>query len=131
MKDVAEISRRMRSLADGLGWQKARVAFGRLTSQVRILPSWIVVGAQRSGTSSLYEYLVSHPLVLRAAREEIHYFDNNYHRGLNWYGGHFATRISARFIGRTEDCEAMTGKQHRTIWPIHSHCNASRRTYRV
>ena len=110
MKDVAEISRRMRSLAHRLGWLKAQVAFGRLTSHVRILPSWIVVGAQRSGTSSLYEYLVSHPLVLRAAREEIHYFDNNYHRGIKWYGGHFATRISARFVARDEDCEAMTGE---------------------
>jgi hypothetical protein len=110
MKDLTEISRRMRTLADRLGWLRARVAFGRLTSEVRILPSWMVVGAQRSGTSSLYEYLVSHPLVLRAAREEIHYFDNNYHRGISWYGGHFATQIAARFKARAENCEAMTGE---------------------
>jgi hypothetical protein len=57
-----------------------------------MLPSWIVVGAQRSGTSSLYEYLVSHPSVRRAATEEIHYFDNNYQRGMKWYQGHFAAR---------------------------------------
>lgn len=85
-----ELLRRMRAGAAKLGWVRARVAFGEATSRWRMLPQWLVVGAQRCGTSSLYEYLVRHPQVCRAAKEEIHYFDNNYHRGVNWYRGHFA-----------------------------------------
>ena len=110
MTDLTVISRRVRGLATKLGWVQARVAVGRVTSELRILPSWIVVGAQRSGTSSLYEYLVSHPLVLRAATEEIHYFDYNYHRGMKWYRGHFATRLHGRFIARGRRREPVTGE---------------------
>ncbi|HKS71742.1 MAG TPA: sulfotransferase domain-containing protein [Terriglobales bacterium] len=109
MKDVAEISRQVRTLADRLGWLRARVALGQATSEKRLVPSWIVVGAQRSGTSSLYEYLVAHPLVRRAATEEIHFFDNNYHRGMAWYRGHFATRMSGRFLSNGT-AEPVTGE---------------------
>jgi hypothetical protein len=66
---------------------------GTRTSGLRILPTFQVVGAQRSGSSSLYEYLVAHPLVGRAVVEEVHYFDNNFHRGVEWYRGHFPTRL--------------------------------------
>ena len=110
MKDVAEISRQMRTLADRLGWLRARVALGKATSEKRLVPSWIVVGAQRSGTSSLYEYLVAHPQVRRAATEEIHYFDNNYHRGKAWYRGHFAMRTSGRFLADNERRQPATGE---------------------
>lgn len=86
----SELLRRMRAGAAKLGSVRARQAFGQATSRWRMLPQWLVVGAQRCGTSSLYEYLVHHPQVCRAAKEEVHYFDNNYHRGLNWYRGNFA-----------------------------------------
>lgn len=95
-----EFLRRMRAGADKLGYRRARLAFGQATSRWRMLPQWIVVGAQRCGTSSLYEYLVRHPHVCRAAREEVHYFDNNYHRGLSWYKGHFALARDPSTNGR-------------------------------
>lgn len=88
--EASELLRKMRAGAAKLGWLRARQAFGQATSRWRMLPQWLVVGAQRCGTSSLYEYLVHHPQVCRAAKEEVHYFDNNYHRGLSWYRGNFA-----------------------------------------
>ena len=38
-------------------------------------PSFIVLGAQKCGTTSLYEYLMSHPLCTKGAQRETHYFD--------------------------------------------------------
>jgi hypothetical protein len=110
MIQVAEVSRKLRTAAAKLGWRRARVTFGRATSHWRMRPTWIVVGAQRSGTSSLYEYLVSHPLVLRAATEEVHYFDYNYHRGMEWYQGNFATRLHGKIIAQRHGGEAATGE---------------------
>lgn len=55
----------------------------------RALPDFIIIGAMRGGTTSLYMYLIQHPRVARAFRKEIHFFDLGYWRGLNWYRAHF------------------------------------------
>ena len=34
-----------------------------LSSPFRVLPDYIIIGARRSGTSSLYDYLQNHPSV--------------------------------------------------------------------
>lgn len=60
-----------------------------VTSRWRRLPDFLVIGAQKSGTTSLYAYLTSHPQVRRARTKEVHYFDRHYERGLNWYRSHF------------------------------------------
>ncbi len=52
-------------------------------------PDFIIVGAQRCGTSSLYAYLAQHPLIAPAARKEVHYFDLNYAKGIEWYRSQF------------------------------------------
>lgn len=38
-------------------------------------PTFIIIGAQKCGTTSIYEYLCQHPLVLKGCRRETHYFD--------------------------------------------------------
>ena len=50
----------------------------------RTLPDVIIFGARKCGTSALQEFLAIHPDIA-AARGEIFYFDQNYHRGANWY----------------------------------------------
>lgn len=62
-----------------------RVATGAL----RVLPDFLIIGAQKCGTSSLYRYLIEHPQAAPAARKEVHYFDWEYRRGTNWYRAHF------------------------------------------
>ncbi|MCZ2402936.1 sulfotransferase domain-containing protein [Paenarthrobacter sp. Z7-10] len=65
-------------------------ATGTATSGLRMLPSLIIIGAQRSGTTTLYRMLSEHPSVIRpTASKGVGYFDLNYHRGLRWYRGHF------------------------------------------
>lgn len=61
----------------------------RLTARQRKLPDFLIIGAQRSGTSSLYQHLARHPNVKRAARKEVHFFDTHFHRGLDWYRAQF------------------------------------------
>lgn len=41
----------------------------------RLTPSFVIMGAQKCGTTSLYEYLCHHPLVVPGGRRETHFFD--------------------------------------------------------
>ena len=63
---------------------------GSLTAGARMLPGFLVVGAQRSGTTSLYRAITAHPAIVPPLfHKGVHYFDVNYHRGPDWYRGHF------------------------------------------
>lgn len=66
-----------------------RSAYRTLTAPLRALPSLLIIGAQRSGSTSLFNYLVRHPNVLPPLGKEVHYFDLHYARGVMWYRGRF------------------------------------------
>jgi hypothetical protein len=53
------------------------------------LPHIVNIGAQRSGTTSLFQYLGAHPSVVRPVVKEIHYLTDRFHRGERWYRAHF------------------------------------------
>jgi hypothetical protein len=59
------------------------------TARMRTLPDFLIIGAQRCGTTSLYNYLVEHPSVSPAFMKETHFFDFNFHKGVNWYRAFF------------------------------------------
>ncbi len=62
----------------------------RATAGVRMLPDFVIVGAQRAGTTSLYKYLAEHPDIGRVRLGKgVHYFDTNADRSLAWYRSHF------------------------------------------
>ncbi|MGH7580027.1 MAG: sulfotransferase family protein [Gemmatimonadales bacterium] len=69
--------------------RKLRSGYRHLTGSLRGLPSALIIGAQRSGTTSLFNYLAQHPEVLPPAHKEVHYFDLHYARGLRWYRARF------------------------------------------
>ena len=69
--------------------RQLRSDYRTLTAPLRGLPSALIIGAQRSGTTSLFNYLVRHPDVLPPFGKEIHYFDLHYARGARWYRGRF------------------------------------------
>jgi len=48
-------------------------------------PDFIIIGAQKSGTSTLFHYLNKHPEIFMPWRKELHFFDENYSKGLDWY----------------------------------------------
>jgi hypothetical protein len=65
----------------------------RLSSKIRTLPSFIIIGTQRGGTTSFYKYLVAHPQIASAFLKEVHYFDHNHEKGMRWYKSHFPTLL--------------------------------------
>lgn len=86
--------RRIRRLSD---------ASVEVTSSLRLEPDFLIVGAQRSGTTTLFKTLTQHPMVVRPfLRKGVHYFDKRYDRGAGWYRGHFplATIARLRRFGR-------------------------------
>jgi len=66
-------------------------AWRYITAPFSVLPDFLIVGAQRSGTTTLYRNLIQHPLILPCIRKEVHYFDRYYNCDENWYRGHFPT----------------------------------------
>ncbi len=85
------------------------VTAGRLTSRSRMLPSFLIVGAQRSGTTSMYRALSQHPLVLKAVLHKgVHYFDLHYDRGPAWYRAHFPLTREADRIERATGIRPLT-----------------------
>lgn len=75
------------------------------TSGYRILPSFLIIGAQRCGTTSLYHYLTQHPKILSSFTKEVHYFDgglnpmiDNYSKGVDWYKSFFPLKREKEVI---------------------------------
>jgi Sulfotransferase domain len=86
------------------GWRTARslsVGTGRLTHWARMLPGFLIVGAQRGGTTSMYQTVSQHPAVMRAVLHKgVHYFDTGYDHSLAWYRGHFPLLAQAALTRR-------------------------------
>jgi hypothetical protein len=70
--------------------EKGDFFFRRTTRQWRVLPDFLIVGAQKCGTSSLYRNLIKHPSVIPAFEKEIYFFNTKHFRkGVNWYRAYF------------------------------------------
>src|SRR5438094_406158 len=54
---------------------------------------FLIIGTQRGGTTSLYNYLIARPGVGPAMVKELHFFDKNFNKGLLWYRAHFPSSI--------------------------------------
>lgn len=79
---------------------------GRITASSRMLPAFLIVGAQRCGTTSMYRTLIQHPSIVGPVLHKgAHYFDTNYGRGISWYRAHFPLADRAR---RTSGANLMT-----------------------
>jgi len=61
-------------------------------------PAFFIVGPPRTGSTWLYEVL-RHRSVLPFPAKETRFFDSHFHRGLEWYLGHFPDRADARVMG--------------------------------
>lgn len=62
------------------------------TSHFRALPSFLIIGTARGGTTSLFHYLTLHPQVIAPLKKEIAFFCTHYHKGINRYKLHFPMR---------------------------------------
>jgi hypothetical protein len=62
------------------------------TQRWRHLPTVVIVGAQKAGTTQLYSYLATHPRVYVGAKKEVDYFSKQPDRSLEWYRSRFPLR---------------------------------------
>jgi hypothetical protein len=60
------------------------------------LPNFLVIGAMKAGTTSLYHYLAQHPQIFMPRIKELDFFavEGNWPRGLDWYRRQFADAVS-------------------------------------
>jgi hypothetical protein len=74
-------------------------ASGRLTARWRGLPDFLVIGAQKAGTTALYAYLRWHPAILGPFWKEVSFFDRHWAKGEEWYRGQLPLRSEGRLVG--------------------------------
>src|SRR5436305_1815604 len=85
-------------------------AWGTKTAKFRALPDFVVVGAQRSGTSSLHFTLSHHPGIRLSRIKEIRYFDIHFEFPLEWYRGQFPTYLGLRLDARRQGVTPRVGE---------------------
>ena len=56
-----------------------------------MLPDFIIIGAMKCGTSSLYRYIASHREIICSSTKETDFFNNtsNFNQGIDWYQSFF------------------------------------------
>jgi hypothetical protein len=99
-------------------YHAARKLVGRNPGRGRLLPDFIVIGAAKSGTTSLYGALAEHPFVKPCSTtdpyflktKEVHFFDYGYYRGEDWYRSHFPLERERDEFEREHGRPFLTGE---------------------
>ncbi len=66
-----------------------------------VKPTFLIMGAQKAGTTSLYSAMRQHPHIGRANKKELHFFDRFYHRGMAWYEKQFRVETQHVQVGES------------------------------
>ena len=66
-----------------------RIRSGRLGP----LPSFLILGFGKCGTTELFDRLTEHPGVANSLTKEVNYFSHQYGRGIEWYRAHFSNAL--------------------------------------
>ena len=89
------------------GWKRS---FGLTTRSKRLLPNFIIIGAQKCGTTSLFNYLSEHPDIYPSYPKEVHFFSTRFNRGIKWYRSHFPLAIQKEIVERINNHRFLTGE---------------------
>jgi hypothetical protein len=90
--------------------KKAARVFRALTTTIRLVPDFLIIGAARCGTTSFYRYLTEHPCIAPAFRKEVDFFDRHFGKGLSWYRKHFPSIFFRRYSKARYGCDGLTGE---------------------
>ena len=73
----------------------------RVSAPWRRLPDFLLIGAQKSGTTSLFHYLSEHPgvAVNPRKRKEVYFFNKDYARGSIFYRQYFPLNFATGLVG--------------------------------
>ena len=90
-----------------------------ITWYLRGLPDFVIIGAQKSGTTSLYDFIIKHPTIAPAFRKEPSYFSVYYKYGEPWYRSMFPTNISKYYFSKKTDKKLLSGEASTAylFWP--------------
>lgn len=79
-----------------------------------MLPNFLIIGAMKAGTDSLWEYLRHHPQVFMSETKELDFFvkELNWQQGMAWYERQFEEAGDARGVG-----EASTSYTKFPLYP--------------
>jgi len=99
-------------------YNDARRLVRRNPGRGRLLPDFIVIGAAKSGTTSLYGALADHPFVVPCTTtdphfqntKEIHFFSSGFQRGQDWYRSHFPLESARREFEAVHGRPFLTGE---------------------
>jgi len=69
------------------------------------LPTFLIPGAPKCGSTTLFRWLQSHPDVFMPERKEPNFFGQNWDKGLAWYADFFAEAGDRRAVG---ECSVWT-----------------------
>lgn len=94
--------------------RESLVGYGVQTSGRRPLPDFLIIGTKRGGTTSLWNYLIQHPLVPRLFpawnTKSTHYFEEHWRRGEAWYRSHFPTTRQREVLQRRHGGPVRAGE---------------------
>ena len=85
------------------------------------LPHFLIIGAMKGGTTSLYRELCTHPAVFMPAMKEPDFFvaEKNWNRGLDWYRGLFRPAAADAVCGEASTsyskCTEFAGVPQRIV----------------
>ncbi len=85
-------------------------AYRGITSQLRLLPDFLIIGGERCGTSSLYYYLTEQPGIVPAFTKEPHFFDEHFAKGVSWYRAQFPSLLQKYYVKHILKKEFLTGE---------------------
>ena len=77
--------------------------------QSRLIPDFMIIGAQKCGTSSLFINLAKHPQIIPSIKIEVHYFDSrNFQKDFYWYRAHFPTVFYRNYLKKVYHKDIIT-----------------------
>jgi Sulfotransferase domain len=93
-----------------LNYQRLCKLSRRNPGRGRVLPEFVIIGAAKAGTTSLYAWLSEHPFVASSSQKEVHFFDYNYYRGEDWYRRHFPLEAERAAFASRHGRPFLTGE---------------------
>lgn len=90
--------------------QKIDRTLRTMTANWRLMPDFLVIGGQKCGTTSLYQYLISHPFIISAMKKQMHFFDNHFEKGITWYQSHFPSYLYKHYFKQIHKQDFITGE---------------------
>ncbi len=68
--------------------------FRTMTAPLRVLPDFIIIGSAKSGTTSLYSYLIQHPSIFPSEIKEITFFNYKSEIKIDEYRSYFPSKFT-------------------------------------